>query len=638
MKRLFWVLAAGTVIFTSCPALAQTEQDKASLSRQMRVAIRFYELGEDLQAMDRFMEVLTKGDPGERSMANEYINLITQRMNAQGGDFNPKPSAPAAPAAGVRVEAEEKPAVIAGGREAPPVAERKAAPEVVVKAEMPPVPPANVYSRPVPEAGRASKEDKPLPAANRTLMKKEIKAKLRAALDKSLQELKSIEDVRVLMQENGDPRAIGIPSPLLFSNGIAFQKEAAKILDSLTRLVYSLGSTKVYILPEGAAIGDAKVLDMRRTMGISAHLFQAGIAPPRVKVNLLSQQVDMPKALADFKGVVIVFVYDEPLGLVVESALGDDAGPPLSLGVYPQSFRPDKNEGVIIELSVTDPPAGLMSWKFQLLRPSAPGGDLEPLQEIVGGGPVFHQIYWNGRQNYFGPILPPGRYECVLSGTDTKNRQRTLHRWIQIPETAAAPTYAAAERSQATAGATPSSYTSETVSKPAAAPVADLEGAVAAEALVKEAPLRAAKGVEIGKPKVKARPARTKAPAAQAEAPANASVSASPKAEDKPAKPGAGHYDLDFNKSSHQLTPEGERRLATVAETVAYYPLERLKLIGYAHALEPDPAALAERRAKLVAGLLINKYQVEPKKIEFSSKVADEALHRVEVYFAGSVQ
>jgi hypothetical protein len=39
-----------------------------------------------------------------------------------------------------------------------------------------------------------------------------------------------------------------------------------------------------------------------------------------------------------------------------------------------------------------------------------------------------------------------------------------------------------------------------------------------------------------------------------------------------------------------------------------------------------------------VAGLLANKYQVDPKKIEISSKVADEALHRVEVYFAGNAQ
>ncbi|MDE2491070.1 MAG: hypothetical protein KGM24_09480, partial [Elusimicrobia bacterium] len=83
---------------------------QAGLSREMRIAIRFYERGDDVQAMDRFMEILTKGEPSERAMANEYINLITHRMNAGGGAAgNPAPpagdvkavpvAAPSAPAA-----------------------------------------------------------------------------------------------------------------------------------------------------------------------------------------------------------------------------------------------------------------------------------------------------------------------------------------------------------------------------------------------------------------------------------------------------------------------------------------------------------------------------------------------------------
>ncbi|MCM2305465.1 MAG: hypothetical protein NDJ72_12225, partial [Elusimicrobia bacterium] len=69
------------------PVRAQSDDESggAGLSRPMQIAVRFYEQGEDIQAMDRFMEILTKGDPSERSMANEYINLITHRMNTLGG-------------------------------------------------------------------------------------------------------------------------------------------------------------------------------------------------------------------------------------------------------------------------------------------------------------------------------------------------------------------------------------------------------------------------------------------------------------------------------------------------------------------------------------------------------------------------
>ena len=42
-------------------AAAGFAQDK-TLSRQMRLGIMFYERGEDAQAMDRFMDVLTRGE------------------------------------------------------------------------------------------------------------------------------------------------------------------------------------------------------------------------------------------------------------------------------------------------------------------------------------------------------------------------------------------------------------------------------------------------------------------------------------------------------------------------------------------------------------------------------------------------
>ena len=158
-----------------------------------------------------------------------------------------------------------------------------------------------------------------------------------------------------------------------------------------------------------------------------------------MKVNLLNTQVDIPTPLMDFKGVVVLFMYDQPMNLTVESALGEEGGPPLSLGCSRRASVRDQGEGAIIEFSVEDPPAGLVSWKFQLLQPSeGRGPDLAPLQDVVGGSPVFHQIFWNGRQNYFGTPLPAGRYECVLTAPDAKNRQRTLHRWIQLVDASAA--------------------------------------------------------------------------------------------------------------------------------------------------------------------------------------------------------
>lgn len=58
------------------------------------------------------------------------------------------------------------------------------------------------------------------------------------------------------------------------------------------------------------------------------------------------------------------------------------------------------------------------------------------------------------------------------------------------------------------------------------------------------------------------------------------------------------------------------------AAELANYPLEALKVIGHAASDEADQASLADRRAKMVAGLLVNRYQIEPKKIQISSSAS----------------
>lgn len=609
----------------------------------MRFAIRLYERGDDVAAMDKFMEILTKGDPAERSMANEYINLISHRMNTgERGLARPTSLRP-----NETVVEPSAPRAVATPRPAP-------APEVVVERGVDAVASPAAAPRPerpttvAPEAppGRYySEESAALPLANKVLMKKEIRAKLRNAQETALKELRAHEEIRILMLENGDPQALALPSSKLFQSGIAFHKDATPLLDALTRLVFSLGSAQVIVLPEGTAIGDAKVLDMRRTMGLSSHLYQAGVAPPRVRVNLLNTQVEIPKPLREFRGIVILFQYNQPLPLAVDSSFAEEAGPPISLGVFPASLRPDRGEGVIIEFSVQDPPAGLVSWKFQLLRPAAADGrDLAPLQEVVGGSPVFHQIFWNARQNYFGPPLPAGRYECVLTAVDAKNRQRTLHRWIQVQGASASlerelGPLAAPGAPSADLPQVPPPKSSELIKEKTAAPKA-------VQVVERKAvPKRKAGRLAAAQKKAAARKAAPEKPLAEpaAEAMEGSAVQetateakaaeAAPAASAAPSKPAPGGYRLDFNAGGHQLTPEGEKRLARIAETMSYYPLENLRITGYAQPSEPQAEQLAQRRAQMVAGLLINKYQIEPKKIRVTSAVAAAQGPRVQADF-----
>ena len=95
--RLICALAA--VVFA---AVARAQDDGPSQSREMKTAIMFYDRGDDMQAMDRFMDILLKGDPAERPMANEYLNLIPQRMNVGAKDFK-RPASPPPAAAPDRI-------------------------------------------------------------------------------------------------------------------------------------------------------------------------------------------------------------------------------------------------------------------------------------------------------------------------------------------------------------------------------------------------------------------------------------------------------------------------------------------------------------------------------------------------------
>ena len=659
LKNIVVVVALLGLAAPPLRAQSESEGGGAGLSRPMQIAVHFYEQGEDIQAMDRFMEILTKGDPSERSMANEYINLITHRMNTLGGGGG----APT-PKAGVSVAVPVQPNAASPVRRADPAAGARVAPETISDGEAAPssrtprfdsidAESAARPSRRKPAPARARADD--MPAANKALMRKEIRARLRSAVERSLGDIKSIPGVRVVMRENGDPEAIGIPTSSLFQSGIAFQSGASKILDPLTKLVFALGTTQAVILPEGTAVGDAKVMDMRRTMGISSHLFNAGVAPPRVRVNLLNTQVDIPKGLMDFRGVVIVFVYNQPMSLVVESAVGDELGPPISLGVYPPAFRPSRGQGVIIEFSVSDPPAGLVSWKFQLLQPSRDGAELAPLQDVVGGGPVFHQIFWNGKQNYFGETLPPGRYECVLTALDAKNRQRSLHRWIQVlddggsaekllAETAPAeasriePVAAAAEKASVPAALAPSSDLGGGSGKPLvsgvkAAPksveIAPRGTAPRVKRQVVKRPVRGKKAGKADKGKV----ARTTEP--KAASAARQPEEAAPEAEktEAPAKSSASEWALNFGKGTYQLTAAAERLLAAAAAAVPDHPLENLRITGHSGPEESDGAALADKRAKMVASILVNRYQVDSKRI-FMSAGASGAGAKVDLAFA----
>ncbi|MEE8425253.1 MAG: OmpA family protein, partial [Elusimicrobiota bacterium] len=572
---------------------AQPTGNIIGLSKNMSRAVHFYEKGMDLEAMDMFMEILVKGDPLERPMANEYLNLLTQRM-AIGATF----LHPATP-----------PGVIVDDV-------RPRRPSATVKNTLPParrLPPSSVRAE-----GAGPLRSQGISRGDRGVMRREIEGKIRNRTRVLLNQLRKYQDLEVRMANSRLPRAIGIPAGLLFDSGTRFKREAGKILSLMSHLIFSLGATQILILPERAMLGDAKIMDMRRTMGISSHFLKAGIAPPRVRVNLLSSQVDVPRDMRDFTGIMILFVYNQPLTLSTESTIGTESGPPISLGASPGIIDPRKDEGMIVEFSVVEPPAGLMSWRFQLFGPGNKGGDLVPLQEVRGSQPVFHQIYWNGRKKYFGPALAPGRYEGVLTATDLRNRSRKRHLWLKVEGRRAAPV----------------------VVKKSKIPPARLKKRRSRKG--RRLTSRRKRGRTItrrssrkrrGTRSARRRPRRTarKKPAKEILSQGDASRRKTPPVE-RPTRGGAVNYQVGFVSNTPNITQDGENILGRVADTMHYYTLDNINLVGYANSGETNAETLANDRAKLVAKLLVERHGMKRERIRVQTKVTDSPAPKVEIY------
>jgi hypothetical protein len=249
-----------------------------------------------------------------------------------------------------------------------------------------------------------------------------------------------MKEVRVEMAGNL-PEGIGLATDALFGGDTRFKlPDADRVLAPVTSLLYASGSGQAVVVPEGYVVNDAKVLDMRRAMAVRSYFLERGLSPARVRLALVGNEISVPSTISDFKGMLIVIQYDRPVRLGAESAIDEQAGPPISLGVWPDSIKATKDEGAIIEFSVMDPPQGVASWKFEMLMPAVEGSPVTAsLQEVVGDSPVLHQIYWNGRRNYFGELLPFGRYQLVLTARNLRGKETVVRKDIVLEHEASEP-------------------------------------------------------------------------------------------------------------------------------------------------------------------------------------------------------
>jgi len=100
----------------------------------------------------------------------------------------------------------------------------------------------------------------------------------------------------------------------------------------------------------------------------------------------------------------------------------------------------------------------------------------------------------------------------------------------------------------------------------------------------------------------------------------------------RPARAGAVNYQVVFVKNAAGITPDGENILNRVADTMHYYPLDNINLVGYAYSGEQDSDSLASRRADAVSRHLVQKHGMKRDRIQVQTKIMDSESHKVEIY------
>ena len=597
-QKFFWSLIIGSLAVGAWGGIIAGQEPP--LSRDMQLGIFYFKRGEDSEAMDRFIEVLNGGNPTERTLANKYLNRITRRLSGTESvpkkptqkpeEQTPSHSPVSAPSSSV------KPAPSLTHSQA------QAAPEPITPPhQASAIPPQTRKQIPVTPASPAPQAAPLSPSA----IQEEIKGKIQGLVVSGLRRLKRVHRIVILRKKDGRPWAIGLPSELLFEKRIEFKNHANEIVSDLASVTYGEGQAKVFVFPEGAALGDVKVMDMRRAVALADSLVSLGISSSRVQAELLTGgSYRIPSSLLSFKGIILVFSYHSTLDL---TAPPDESGPPLSMGLSTPRFRADQGQGVLIEFSVQKPRSGVSFWRFKILGHE--NAQPKTIEEVVGSGPVFHQVYWDGRKDYSGPHEPYGFYECLLTAKDGSGRTRAIHRWVEL------------------AGPPGTQYASrKTRGKNNKKNISKLKPVSKTAKVVRVSKLSHLKGagksfhgkkvsyvqLRASRKKTMKLSSRGKKIKSRAKGPWVASA-------------------IAFKTGSYQLPKAMKSKILKLARGMAKNKKVRYDIIGYAKPAEKNAKNLCRQRAQIVAGLLINKYRINFKRLKISGKVSNLKGSRVVV-------
>lgn len=461
LTKYIFVALSLCFVFTAAYAASLSVEDKLNKGKAL------YEEGKYDDAMDNFIDVFVSGNPEQISEANEYVNLIhfkrggveapkqvpydesLEKSRETGHEgkvlFDSRKAGEAEPVKEAKkpaAQAQTQPQAAAAQQESANVAE-----PVIYTPEGTPVEDDKRVEKIVAESTMPEGDDEEVKA----LRRESINAQVDAMTNSVLEKLNSYKGINVYMR-GGMVDAIDMESSAIFADdGVTFKPEAKEILDEVYSLMILSGTPSFVLLPPGSYTDSVSIQGVRQTVALNSYLINMGISTAKLSFNMGLTTEQPPAKFSDLDGISIVFDYTAKPNLKLKTP-EKNTPPVLSLGLYPfRSITPDMDEGMVADFSVVQSYAKVADWTLQIVQ-HAKDGKYYVVRQLSGSGPVYRQIFWNGKKQYFGQILPIGNYTIILRAKDVDGREKIVRRKVELLQTKKAEAKPAKTAKSAAAG------------------------------------------------------------------------------------------------------------------------------------------------------------------------------------------
>jgi outer membrane protein OmpA-like peptidoglycan-associated protein len=332
-----------------------------------------------------------------------------------------------------------------------------------------------------------------------------------------------------------------------------------------------------------------------------------------------------------------------------------------------QELSPHNGDWVNVDLSALTH-KGIRSWDFKispLVKKTVPVFSLE------GKTNLLKRISWDGRYQKSGSFVSPGSYVCRLTATNADGTTKSQEILIKVrkgagqeeppalsqkvrrpaaerpkPKSTAKSNVAAVPAAVSPAAPQPKpgglSQVAAALPQVVVPPRQMVDGKIlppAPEAVQKPAvqppaPAPVVPPPPVEKPVEKAaeEPVEEKAVAEPAEPVESAESPESPEAAEPEESDDSTHaiwkQVIQFDLNESDLKPTLKASLERIGKTLEVYPLQKVRILGFAEAGESNAANLARERADAIRQILVNEYQVDARRVLVAGGKVGGAGHR----------